>query len=122
MSKSLFIGVDIGTQGVKAAVYDLQGRCVAEAFRKSDLKRPSPGAVEEDPEFQLASVCQAVRECVEQAGSAGLRRRGSPSTARWPASSAWERTGGTSPPTIRGWTPGAPRTSSGSRRKPVPRS
>ena len=71
MSTSLFIGVDIGTQGVKAAVYDLQGRCVSEAFRKSDLKRPSPGAVEEDPEFQLASVCQAVRECVERAGSAG---------------------------------------------------
>ena len=31
MSENLFIGVDIGTQGVKAAVYDAQGRCHAAA-------------------------------------------------------------------------------------------
>ena len=63
MGDALFIGVDIGTQGVKAAMYDRQGRLAKEAFRKSDLKRPSAGAVEEDPEFQLASVCQTVAEC-----------------------------------------------------------
>lgn len=67
----LFIGVDIGTQGVKAAIYDLRGKLIGEAFRKSDLKRPSPGAVEEDPEFQLSSACQAIKECVDRAGSAG---------------------------------------------------
>ncbi len=63
MGDALYIGVDIGTQGVKAAMYDRQGRLAKEAFRKSDLKRPSAGAVEEDPEFQLASVCQTVAEC-----------------------------------------------------------
>jgi len=63
MAEPLFIGVDIGTQGVKAAMYDRAGRLVKDAFRKSDLKRPGAGVVEEDPEFQLASVCQTVAEC-----------------------------------------------------------
>ncbi len=63
MAEPVFVGVDIGTQGVKAAMYDASGRLVAEAFRKSDLRHPAAGAVEEDPEFQLASVCQTIAEC-----------------------------------------------------------
>ena len=54
------IGVDIGTQGVKAAAYDEDGLLLAEAFRKSDLRRPEPGTVEEDPEFQLSSSASAM--------------------------------------------------------------
>jgi xylulokinase len=56
----LLVGVDIGTQGVKSALYDVEGRCRAEAFRPSDLKRSAPGAVEEDPERQVRSVCETV--------------------------------------------------------------
>ncbi|MGO9409379.1 MAG: xylulokinase [Spirochaetia bacterium] len=67
MAEPLFMGVDIGTQGVKAAMYDRAGRLVKDAFRKSDLKRPSAGVVEEDPEFQLASVCQTLAECARGA-------------------------------------------------------
>ncbi len=73
MGSSILIGVDIGTQGVKAAAFDEAGRCAAEAFRKSDLKRPSPGAVEEDPEFQLASACQVISECVARAGAGSVK-------------------------------------------------
>ena len=40
MSEALLIGVDIGTQGVKAAVYDAQGRCHGEAFRNHLAGRP----------------------------------------------------------------------------------
>jgi xylulokinase len=71
MSSPLFIGVDIGTQGVKAAAYDQEGRRVAEAFRKSDLHRPEPGVIEEDPERQVRSTCEAVSECVSQAAGRG---------------------------------------------------
>ncbi len=67
----LLAGVDIGTQGVKAALYDVDGRCLAEAFRPSDLKRPAPGAVEEDPERQVRSVCETVAECAANAGAGG---------------------------------------------------
>ena len=75
MSESLLIGVDIGTQGVKAAVYDAQGTCRGEAFRKSDLHRPSPGVVEEDPELQLQSTCEVIAECAAKAAAAIVQRR-----------------------------------------------
>ncbi len=71
MSSKLFVGVDIGTQGVKAAVYDAEGRCRGEAFRKSDLHRPAPGVVEEDPEQQLRSTCEVIAECAAKASGAG---------------------------------------------------
>lgn len=64
-----FIGIDIGTQGVKAALYDEKGGCLAEAFEPSRPHRPAPGVVEEDPEFQLASTCRLIRECLEKAGA-----------------------------------------------------
>lgn len=64
------IGVDIGTQGTKAALYDGAGNCLSHALRKSTLYRPRPGIVEEDPEKQLASVCQAIRQCVRESGIA----------------------------------------------------
>jgi xylulokinase len=61
-----FIGVDIGTQGVKAAIYDAGGRCIASNFIQSKLYCPKPGVVEEDPEFQVASVCQGIRQVVHK--------------------------------------------------------
>jgi xylulokinase len=64
------IGVDIGTQGVKAALFDQQGRTRSTAFRPSRLLRGAPGAVEEDPQRQLKSVCQCARACVADAGVA----------------------------------------------------
>jgi len=62
------IGVDIGTQGTKAALFAADGTCLAQAFRPSKLLKPRPGVVEEDPEVQIQSVCRAIRQCVRQAG------------------------------------------------------
>jgi xylulokinase len=72
-SQRVVIGVDIGTQGVKAAAYDEDGTCLAEAFRKSDLRKPEPGTVEEDPEFQLASATLVIAECAARAGAARVK-------------------------------------------------
>jgi xylulokinase len=63
------VGIDIGTQGVKAAIYSADGQCRAEAFESSRPHRPAPGVVEEDPEFQLACACSAIHECVRKAGA-----------------------------------------------------
>ncbi len=63
------IGIDIGTQGVKAAVYSTDGECLADAFEPSQPRRPAPGTVEEDPEFQVASTCRLIRECVGRTGA-----------------------------------------------------
>jgi xylulokinase len=74
VSAKLFIGVDIGTQGVKAAVYDVDGQCLGEAFRKSELLHPVPGAVEEDPERQVRSTCEVIAECSARAAGKGTVR------------------------------------------------
>jgi xylulokinase len=70
MAGERLIGVDIGTQGTKAALFDRAGACLAEAYEKSELLHPEPGAIEEDPERQAASVLRTVRQCVEASGSA----------------------------------------------------
>ncbi|SDT98699.1 xylulokinase [Verrucomicrobium sp. GAS474] len=65
------VGIDIGTQGVKAALYTADGLCLAEAFRPSRPLRPEPGTVEEDPEFQYTSALEVVAECLAKAGEPG---------------------------------------------------
>jgi len=67
----MLIGVDLGTQGTKAAVFTETGRCLAQAFEPSRLRKPAPGVVEEDPERQFASVCRTIRRCVRDARIAG---------------------------------------------------
>ncbi len=60
------IGVDIGTQGTKAALFSSEGHCLASAFRPSKLHRPREGVVEEYPEDQVSAVCATIRQCVKQ--------------------------------------------------------
>ena len=62
------IGVDIGTQGTKAALFSADGTCHASAFRASKLHRPGPGRVEEDPEDQVKSVFATIRKCLSDSG------------------------------------------------------
>ncbi len=60
------IGIDIGTQGTKAALFSEEGVTLGEAFQKSNLFQPEPGVVEEDPEEQLDAVCNTIRELVNK--------------------------------------------------------
>jgi xylulokinase len=73
MKADCLAGVDIGTQGTRAALYSLEGRALAEATESSVLTRPAPGAVEENPERQYASVLHTLRACLEKAGVEGSR-------------------------------------------------
>jgi len=61
------IGVDIGTQGTKAHLYDESGTSLASAFVQSKLHRPRAGVVEEDPADQLASARQTLLACTKRA-------------------------------------------------------
>jgi xylulokinase len=70
MQPTNLLGIDIGTQGTKAVLFDRHGRALAAAFRKSRLFRPASGVVEEDPEYQFRSVCQCIKSCISQAGVA----------------------------------------------------
>jgi xylulokinase len=69
MKRTDLLGIDIGTQGTKAVLFDRRGRALAAAFRKSRLHQPAPGVVEEDPERQFQSVCQCIKACVTEANS-----------------------------------------------------
>ncbi|MDA0813786.1 MAG: FGGY family carbohydrate kinase [Verrucomicrobia bacterium] len=62
------LGIDIGTQSVKAALFSEDGKVLASATRASRHYKPAPGIVEEDPEFQLLSVCETIRECLANSG------------------------------------------------------
>jgi xylulokinase len=61
---AVLLGIDIGTQGTKAAAFDADGTLVAAAFEPSRLRRPKPGVVEEDPARLYASVCRTIKECL----------------------------------------------------------
>lgn len=65
---AILIGIDIGTQGTKAAAFEADGTLLASAFEPSRLMRPKPGVVEEDPARQFSSVCRTIRSCVADGG------------------------------------------------------
>lgn len=89
MSSGLLLGVDEGTTAVKAALFDLELRAVAEARRPVPVTHPRPGWVEQDPELILQAVVEAVAEVLEHAGgreilAAGLDHQGESALA-WDA-------------------------------------
>ena len=65
-----FIGCDIGTQGTKTAIYAADGALLADSFEASVLLHPEPGAVTQDPEEMLGSVCRTIRAALEKSGIA----------------------------------------------------
>lgn len=68
MAKSYLIGVDLGTMGTKAAIFDTEGNLVALAFEESKLLYPKPGWVEQEPaDFYLSSL-RTIKECLEKSG------------------------------------------------------
>ena len=67
---SLVIGVDGGTESLRAGVYDPGGRCLATASQSYET-RFAPGArAEQDPEDWWRALAVAVREAMERAGVA----------------------------------------------------
>jgi len=62
------IGVDIGTQGTKAALFSPEMEMVATAFEASRLISPEPGVVWQEPDEMYASACVAIRALMEKAG------------------------------------------------------
>jgi glycerol kinase len=90
VSDRLLLGVDEGTTGVKAALFDEQLRPVAEARRDKVNRHPQPGWVEQDGEEVLAVVVEAIAEVLADAPgavvAAGLDHQGE-SVLAWDAAS-----------------------------------
>lgn len=63
------IGVDIGTQGTKAALFDAALNQLATAFVPSRLISPEPGVVWQEPDDLYSSCVEAIRMLMEQSGA-----------------------------------------------------
>jgi glycerol kinase len=91
VSSGLLLGIDEGTTAVKAALFDLELRAVAEARRAVPVTHPHPGWVEQNPELIVQAVVDAVAEVLEHADgrevlAAGLDHQGE-SVLAWDADS-----------------------------------
>jgi glycerol kinase len=84
------LGIDEGTTGVKAALFDERLRPVREARRDKTNRHPRAGWVEQDGEEVLAAVVEAVAELLEDAPgevvACGLDHQGE-SVLAWDAES-----------------------------------
>lgn len=65
---SYVIGIDIGTQGTKAALFDEEMKLTATAFEASKLISPKPGTVWQDPDDLYLSCASTIRELLDKSG------------------------------------------------------
>jgi xylulokinase len=68
MRKKYLIGVDLGTSGTKAALYQVDGKLIADASVEVPLFYPKPGVVEQENEDFYTSAASTVRACIESSG------------------------------------------------------
>jgi len=61
-----FLGIDLGTTGCKAVIFDESGRSLSSAYREYSIIHDSPGQAELDPERVWEHVKEMIRECVSR--------------------------------------------------------
>jgi sugar (pentulose or hexulose) kinase len=66
-----WLGIDVGTQSVRAAVLDADGRLLGAGAAPLRSARPHPGHHEQDPEDWWAAVGRATREALGRTGGRG---------------------------------------------------
>lgn len=67
---SFFIGLDIGTTSVKAAIFDAAGTCLGQAAHDYALATPAVDRVELDPELYWQAAQDVIRRTVSASGVA----------------------------------------------------
>ena len=78
MSDGMLLGIDEGTTGVKAALFDQRLQPVAEARRDKVNRHPEEGWVEQDGVEVIAAVTEAVAELLDGADGEVDRLRARP--------------------------------------------
>src|SRR4030042_1039017 len=68
MQKKYLIGVDLGTSGTKAALYQVDGKLISDASIEVPLFYPRPGVVEQENEDFYASAAKTIHTCIESSG------------------------------------------------------
>jgi xylulokinase len=65
------IGIDVGTTGTKAVLFDTESGIVAQASRETTLYSPSPGFAEADTDQWYAGAVESIREVLSTSGISG---------------------------------------------------
>ena len=65
----MYLGLDLGTSGVKALLIDARQAIVASANAALDLSRPHPGWSEQDPAHWIKATEEAVGKLKRSHGS-----------------------------------------------------
>jgi xylulokinase len=68
-SDEVFVGLDLGTSGLKAVALDSQAGVLARAQRRYDTQRPERGAAEQGPSQWIDAVTACVHELCEVVGT-----------------------------------------------------
>jgi xylulokinase len=68
MTKKYLIGVDLGTSGTKAALYQIDGTLLAESNLEVPLFYPKPGIVEQENDDFYSTAARTIRACIEKSG------------------------------------------------------
>ena len=70
MSRNFLIGVDGGTESIRAGVFDTTGIPLAYASTNYKTNFPSPGWAEQDPRDWWKALAVSVRKAVQESGIA----------------------------------------------------
>ena len=68
MVKKYLSGIDIGTTGAKASIFDIDGNMIGSAYREYHCNYPHPNWIEQDPDFLISEVMDASREAIYKSG------------------------------------------------------
>jgi len=60
------VGIDIGTSGLKASIFDERGNCLADSYRSSSYLDLPPGQMEQSAQNWWQSFCDAVKNILGQ--------------------------------------------------------
>jgi len=66
MSEKYLAGIDIGTTGAKAAVFDVNGNLISSAYREYICDFPRPGWVEQDCDLIIDLAMEASKEAIKK--------------------------------------------------------
>lgn len=71
-TRELFLGLDVGTSGVKALLVDAAGDVVASATTPLTMRTPHPGWAEQDPDSWWEACLASTRQVLEARAGAGV--------------------------------------------------
>ena len=64
--RKLLLGIDIGTSACKIAVFDVDGKVLAQANEGYQLYYPNPGWVEQNPDEWWEAICKGIQRVLAE--------------------------------------------------------